>query len=171
MAVDARTRHDLHQRLAEALGPEGAAALMDQLPHHDPGTLATKDDLDERFTTFGARLDARFESIEARFAVSDARFESIDARFRAIDDRFEQVDARFEQVDARFDALDERLRAMADRWEQRWAEGDQRWRLQLEAMESRITTTVMATLNTHLRVLLTTLVSMFVAVVALVALV
>lgn len=161
MAVDARTRHDLHQRLAEALGPESAAALMDQLPHHEPGTLATRADLDERFTTLGARLDARFESIEARFAVSDARFESIGERLDAMDAGWER---RFDQVDQRSEATDVV-------WDHRLAERDELWELRLQAMESRITTTVMATLNTHLRILLTTFVSTFVAVVALVSLV
>jgi hypothetical protein len=45
MASDAQDRHELHQRLAETIGPEAAGTLMEGLPPHPWNKIATKDDL------------------------------------------------------------------------------------------------------------------------------
>lgn len=45
MDVYERSRHHLHQRLQEALGPEAAGTLMAHLPAGGVERLATKDDL------------------------------------------------------------------------------------------------------------------------------
>lgn len=55
MALDERTRHALHTRLEEVLGPEHAAAAMTAYP--PPGEeLATKRDLNELGLHFEATL-------------------------------------------------------------------------------------------------------------------
>ena len=46
MAIDERSRHALHQRLEEVLGPEQAATLMEHLPPVGWADVATKRDLD-----------------------------------------------------------------------------------------------------------------------------
>jgi len=45
MTVDERARHELHERLADALGPEPAGTLMSQLPPVGWADVATKSDL------------------------------------------------------------------------------------------------------------------------------
>jgi hypothetical protein len=46
MTIDERTRHQLHGRLEEILGPEEAATLMSYLPPVGWADVATKHDLD-----------------------------------------------------------------------------------------------------------------------------
>lgn len=54
MASDAQDRHELHQWLAETIGPEAAGTLMEGLPPHPWDMIATKDYL--------ARLERDLES-------------------------------------------------------------------------------------------------------------
>jgi len=46
MAISDQTRHRLHQRLDEVLGPDEAATLMEHLPPVGWADVATKRDLD-----------------------------------------------------------------------------------------------------------------------------
>jgi hypothetical protein len=46
MAIDERSRHQLHARLEEVLGPQEAAVLMEHLPPVGWADVATKRDLD-----------------------------------------------------------------------------------------------------------------------------
>ena len=46
MAVDERSRHELHKRLEDLLGAEEAATLMEHLPPVGWADVATKRDLD-----------------------------------------------------------------------------------------------------------------------------
>ena len=69
-------------------------------------------ELPERFATFAARVDQRFEAVDARFDGIDQRFEAVDARFEAVDARFDGLDQRLDRMDARFDGLDQRLDRM-----------------------------------------------------------
>ncbi|MGH2759772.1 MAG: hypothetical protein ACRDKJ_09425 [Actinomycetota bacterium] len=46
MAVDERSRHELHRKLEQALGPDEAATLMSYLPPFGWADVVTKRDLD-----------------------------------------------------------------------------------------------------------------------------
>ncbi len=46
MAIDERSRHELHRKLVQTLGPEEAATLMSYLPPVGWADVATKRDLD-----------------------------------------------------------------------------------------------------------------------------
>jgi hypothetical protein len=65
MAVDERSRHELHVRLEEILGPEVAATLMEHLPPAGWADVATKRDLDQFAETMRAfvRAEIRGEII------------------------------------------------------------------------------------------------------------
>lgn len=56
MVIDERSRHALHQRLEELLGPESAATLMEHLPPVGWADVATKRDLDHLWQRFQAEL-------------------------------------------------------------------------------------------------------------------
>jgi hypothetical protein len=102
MAVDERSRHELHQKLDDVLGTEAAATLMSHLPPLGWADVATKHDLAQ----LEARMNSRFQALEARF---DARFEAVDSRFEAVDSRFEAMEARFDALDSKFDGFDIKL--------------------------------------------------------------
>ena len=108
MPISEAERHLMHLALEEALGKEGANALMSHLPPVGWADVATRSDLDH----VREQLTARIEMLEVR---TDARFDQIDSRFREIDRRFEEIDRRFEDVDRRFDRIDSRFDAQEER--------------------------------------------------------
>ncbi|MGI9119276.1 MAG: hypothetical protein ACR2G7_04005 [Acidimicrobiales bacterium] len=86
MTVDEASRHSLHQRLADVLGLEHAAVLMEHLPMGGSAEVVTKHDL----------IDLR---------------QGIDHQFQGIDQRFVAVDQRFDALEARIDASEYRVLA------------------------------------------------------------
>lgn len=83
MAVDERTRHELHRRLDRVLGVDEASTLMSHLPPTGWGDVVTREHLDLRL----AETAARFDSV-------DHRFEQLMRRF---DDHEQRMEHRFEQ--------------------------------------------------------------------------
>jgi len=99
MAIDERTRHELHQRLGAVLGADEAATLMAHLPPTGWGDVVTREYLDLALQAQDARMDDRFAQIDGRFAQIDSQFAQIDSQFAQIDGRFGEVDGRFAQID------------------------------------------------------------------------
>jgi hypothetical protein len=62
MAIDDRSRHLLHRRLDDVLGPTESTTLMEHLPPVGWADVATKADL----TALEQRLEARIEAIVHR---------------------------------------------------------------------------------------------------------
>jgi hypothetical protein len=58
MDVNERSRHQLHQRLREVLGPEAAGTLMAHLPPAGYSELATKSDLRQLEERLELKMDA-----------------------------------------------------------------------------------------------------------------
>jgi hypothetical protein len=65
MDVYERSRHQLHQRLREVLGPEEAGTLMAHLPPGGFERLATKDDLRATEERLGLRMEAMRQELRA----------------------------------------------------------------------------------------------------------
>jgi hypothetical protein len=80
MAISEESRHQLHNKLDELLGPAEAATLMAHLPPIGWADVATKHDL--------AELERR---IDMRFGETDRRFTEIDRRLNRMDDKLEQI--------------------------------------------------------------------------------
>ncbi len=82
MAVDDRTRLNLHRKLQAVLGPEEADTLMAHLPPVTWHDVATKDDL--RVLAAEIRLELRTEisdmRTELRTGLADVRTEIADVR-------------------------------------------------------------------------------------------
>jgi hypothetical protein len=70
MAIDERARHELHRKLEEVLGAEGAATLMAHLPPVGWADVATKHDLAQ----LEERINVRFDMVNLRFEAMEDRF-------------------------------------------------------------------------------------------------
>lgn len=87
MAVSEESRHQLHNKLDEVLGPAEAATLMAHLPPVGWADVATKHDLAE----LERRIDLRFENVDLRFESVEHHLAEHDRRFDRIDDEIRQI--------------------------------------------------------------------------------
>lgn len=92
MAIDERSRHELHRKLEEVLGPDEAATLMAHLPPVGWADVTTKHDLAQ----LEERMNLRFQSLEDRF---DGRLAQLEGRIDQLRgqafDRMAQQSDRF----------------------------------------------------------------------------
>ena len=65
MPVDEATRHEVHNRLEQVMGPRLAGAVMTLLPKVDWDQVVTKDYLDLRLEALEHRLGERIEKSAA----------------------------------------------------------------------------------------------------------
>lgn len=99
MAVDEQSRHEMHRRLEDVLGPETALTVMEHLPPVGWADVATKADLnalteriDNRFELAEARMDHRFEMFEARFETrSTVMEERATTQFAILEERVDSI--------------------------------------------------------------------------------
>lgn len=77
MAIDERTRHELHQRLDEVLGADEAATLMAHLPPTGWGDVVTREYLDVTIQAQDARFDARLAQIDGRIGRLEQRIDTL----------------------------------------------------------------------------------------------
>lgn len=87
MAISEESRHQLYQRLEEALGHDEATVLMEHLPPVGWADVATRRD-----------LDALEDRIGLRFANVDQRLDGIDRRLDGFDRRFEHIETSIRQL-------------------------------------------------------------------------
>lgn len=115
MALDEAGRFRITTKLADTLGQDDAAALMETIPPFDwhqivtktdltnaVKGLATKSDMALEFSTLREEMGIKFSQVDAGFARVDAQFAQVDAQFAQVDAQFAQVAIRFSQVDAQF---------------------------------------------------------------------
>ena len=67
MTLDERSRHHLHQRLEETLGPDAASTMMEYLPPVGWAGVATKHDLDNLAAITKRDLDGLGATLRAEF--------------------------------------------------------------------------------------------------------
>lgn len=147
MAVDERSRHELHTAIERFLGPEHAATLMAMLPGTGWADVATRMDLD------GVVL--RTDALERHLV------ERMDALERRVGECIEGLERRVE----------ERLRAV-ERWvEERLAETErrveERMDVKLAALEHRVVATLEARLREQTRTMVFALIGALMALSAL----
>jgi len=171
MALDEAGRFRLTTKLADTLGQDDAAALMETIPPFDwhqivtktdltnaVKDLATKSDMDLEFNTLREEMGIKFSQVDTGFARVDARFARVDAGFARVDARFDQVAIRFSQVDAQFAQV-----AIG------FAHVDGRF-FQVDAKLSDLSAELHKTLRVHFLALITTMVAMNTMMVSIVAL-
>ena len=134
MAVSEESRHALHRRLDEVLGPDHAVALMEYLPPVGWADIATKHDL----SALEERIDLRFQKVDLRFDAVDKRFDVVDERFNRIEQGFDDAerrwDERFSEADRRWD---ERFSEADRRWDERFSGAERRWDERFSGAEAR----------------------------------
>jgi hypothetical protein len=74
MAISEESRHQLHNKLDQVLGPAEAATLMAHLPPIGWADVATKHDLVE----LERRIDMRFEMVDRRLTELDRLGEKLE---------------------------------------------------------------------------------------------
>ena len=112
MSEDERQRHELLARLEEVLGPEQAAALMENLPPHPWSALVTKDDLAPvkadvmTLKDDVASLKTDVTSLKTDVASLKTDVSGLRAEMRAaFAHQNELLELRFAAQDARFEAF------------------------------------------------------------------
>ena len=111
MALDEADRFRITTKLADTLGQDDAAALMETIPPFDwhqivtktdltnaVKDLATKSDMALEFSTLREEMGIKFSQVDARFARVDAQFAQVATSFAHVDGRFFQVDAKLSDL-------------------------------------------------------------------------
>ena len=164
MALDEAGRFRITTKLADTLGQDDAAALMETIPPFDwhqivtktdltnaVKDLATKSDMALEFSTLREEMGIKFSQVDTGFARVDAGFARVDAQFAQVAIRFSQVDAQFAQVAIGFAHVESRF-------------------FQVDAKLSDLRTELHKTLRVHFLALITTMVAMNTMMVSIVAL-
>ncbi len=122
MALDEADRFRITTKLADTLGQDDAAALMETIPPFDwhqivtktdltnaVKDLATKSDMALEFSTLREEMGIKFSQVDTGFARVDAQFAQVAIRFSQVDAQFAQVAIGFARVDAQFAQVDAKL--------------------------------------------------------------
>ncbi len=116
MAVDARDRQQLRERLEATLGERPAEVLMGHLSDEGASEVGTRlAGLDLRLVEMGERMDAMLVLFEQRFDAMDRRFDAMDRRFDGLETRFDGLETRMESVEERLGRMEPRLGKVEDR--------------------------------------------------------
>ena len=130
MAVDARDRQQLRERLEATLGERPAEVLMGHLFDEGASEVGTRlagldlrldamcdrmDTMDLRLVEMGERMDAMLVLFEQRFDAMDRCFDAMDRRFDGLETRFDGLETRMESVEERLGRMEPRLGKVEDR--------------------------------------------------------
>jgi chromosome segregation ATPase len=123
MAVDARDRQQLRERLEATLGERPAEVLMGHLFDEGASEVGTRlAGLDLRLVEMGERMDAMDlrlvemgERMDAMLVLFEQRFDAMDRRFDGLETRFDGLETRMESVEERLGRMEPRLGKVEDR--------------------------------------------------------
>ena len=127
MAMATFDTHRTVKALAEAgFNEPQAEALVTAIDHAraEHSDLATKSDLDARFSAMDEKWESRLIAMDEKW---DERFTAMSERLIAMDEKW----------DERFTAMSERLIAMDEKWGSRLTAMDEKWDARLDAHRYR----------------------------------
>ncbi len=104
MALDEADRFRITTKLADTLGQDDAAALMETIPPFDWHQIVTKTDLTNAVKGLATKsdMDLEFSTLREEMGI---KFSQVDAQFAQVAIGFAHVDGRFFQVDAQLSDL------------------------------------------------------------------
>ena len=108
MALDEAGRFRITTKLANTLGQDDAAALMETIPPFDWHQIVTKTDLTNAVKDLATKSDMALEFSTLREEMG-IKFSQVDAQFAQVAIGFAHVDGRFFQVDAKLSDLSAEL--------------------------------------------------------------
>ena len=108
MALDEADRFRITTKLADTLGQDDAAALMETIPPFDWHQIVTKTDLTNAVKDLATKSDMALEFSTLREEMG-IKFSQVDAQFAQVAIGFAHVDGRFFQVDAKLSDLSAEL--------------------------------------------------------------
>ena len=108
MALDEAGRFRITTKLADTLGQDDAAALMETIPPFDWHQIVTKTDLTNAVKDLATKSDMALEFSTLREEMG-IKFSQVDAQFAQVAIGFAHVDGRFFQVDAKLSDLSAEL--------------------------------------------------------------
>lgn len=127
MAVDARDRQQLRERLEATLGERPAEVLMGHLFDEGASEVGTRlagldlrldamcdrmDTMDLRLVEMGERMDAMLVLFEQRFDAMDRRFDGLETRFDGLETRVESVEERLGRMEPRLGKVEDRIHTL-----------------------------------------------------------
>ena len=113
MAVDARDRQQLRERLAATLGERPVEVLMGHLLDEGASEVGTRlAGLDLRLVEMGERMDAMLVLFEQRFDAMDRRFDGLETRFDGLETREESVEERLGRMEPRLGKVEDRIHTL-----------------------------------------------------------
>ena len=127
MAVDARDRQQLRERLEATLGERPAEVLMGHLFDEGASEVGTRlagldlrldamcdrmDTMDLRLVEMGGRMDAMLVLFEQRFDAMDRRFDGLETRFDGLETRMESVEERLGRMEPRLGKVEDRIHTL-----------------------------------------------------------
>jgi len=127
MAVDARDRQQLRERLEATLGERPAEVLMGRLFDEGASEVGTRlagldlrldamcdrmDTMDLRLVEMGGRMDAMLVLFEQRFDAMDRRFDGLETRFDGLETRMESVEERLGRMEPRLGKVEDRIHTL-----------------------------------------------------------
>ena len=127
MAVDARDRQQLRERLEATLGERPAEVLMGHLFDEGASEVGTRlagldlrldamcdrmDTVDLRLVEMGERMDAMLVLFEQRFDAMDRRFDGLETRFDGLETRMESVEERLGRMEPRLGKVEDRIHTL-----------------------------------------------------------
>ena len=108
MALDEAGRFRITTKLANTLGQDDAAALMETIPPFDWHQIVTKTDLTNAVKGLATKSDMALEFSTLREEMG-IKFSQVDAQFAQVAIGVAHVDGRFFQVDAKLSDLSAEL--------------------------------------------------------------
>lgn len=91
MPVTEESRHRLHQKLDQTIGPEDATTLMEHLPPTGWADLPTRSEMNRRFDDLRSEMNHRFDLVDQRFVELDRRFVAADRRQESLENRIDSL--------------------------------------------------------------------------------